>query len=164
MTNSFHTSSFVLGIALGAALASAWFLGASIPLPPQGSPPVATTTPAARFPESGAVSVSDQPAGRTVLIQSVTVPPPGVWIAVRDTDSSSGQAGGDGLGNVLGALRVHGPLSNVSVPLLRPTEPGRVYAVELYRDDGDGNFDPTNDSVYVDFDTGVRVVALFTTQ
>ena len=31
-------------------------------------------------PKSGAVSVASQSAGNTVFVQSVTVPPPGVWI------------------------------------------------------------------------------------
>ncbi len=84
------------------------------------------------------------------------VPPPGVWVAVRETS-------GRDLGNVLGATRVVGPHSNIEVSLLRPTEPNRTYAVELYRDDNNGAFDPAVNSVYVDFDTGARVVAYFTT-
>jgi hypothetical protein len=79
-----------------------------------------------------------------------------VWVAVREVV-------GDELGNVLGAVRVSGPKSGVSVPLLRATEPGRSYAVQLYRDDGNGAFDVVVNSVYVDFDTGARVVAYFTT-
>ena len=86
----------------------------------------------------------------------MTVPPPGVWVAVREVQ------GGD-LGNVLGAARASGPRSNLSVPLLRATEPGHSYAVELYRDDNGGAFDPSVNSVYVDFTTGARVVEYFTT-
>jgi hypothetical protein len=91
-----------------------------------------------------------------VLIASLTVPPPGVWVAVREL--SAGE-----LGNVLGAVRVGGPRSNVSIPLLRATEAGHQYAVELYRDDNNGVFDPAVNSVYVDFGTGARVVVYFKT-
>lgn len=89
-------------------------------------------------------------------MESVTVPPPGVWVAVREVQ-------GNDLGNVLGAARAAGPRSNLSVPLLRATKAGRQYAVELYRDDNGGSFDPAANSVYVDFDTGARAVAYFTT-
>ena len=67
------------------------------------------------------------------------------------------------LGNVLGAARVNGPRSSISISLLRATEPNRSYAAELYRDDNNGSFDPSLNSVYVDFDTGVRAVAYFST-
>ena len=91
-----------------------------------------------------------------VTVESVTVPPPGVWVAVREMN-------GNELGNVLGAAWVNGPKSEVSVSLLRATKPGSSYAVQLYRDDGTGVFDSSINSVYVDFDTGTRVVAYFTT-
>ncbi|HEX8946969.1 MAG TPA: hypothetical protein VF829_02020 [Candidatus Paceibacterota bacterium] len=107
--------------------------------------------------ESGAVSVNAQPAGSSVLVESVTVPPPGVWVAVQETRDGE-------LGNVLGATRLHGPLSNVTVNLLRNTEPDSTYAIALYRDGGDGGvFDMKVDSAYVDFDSGERVVAPFRT-
>ncbi len=107
--------------------------------------------------DSGAVSVSDQVAGASVLVDSVTVPPPGVWVTVQETR-------GNTLGNVLGATLVNGPISNVVVSLLRNTEPNRTYAVVLYRDGGNGGlFDLKTDSVYVDFDSGKRVVVPFKT-
>lgn len=153
-------SVFFIGLGVGLAVSAAWFLGDTEHLLPDtdrseasetaSSSPVLTTT------DAGAVSVMDQKAGDTVTVASVTVPPPGVWVAVREVT-------GDTLGNVLGAVRVHGPLSNVEVPLLRATVPGQVYAVTLYRDDGSPEFDPTQSSVYVDFDTGERVTALFKT-
>jgi len=106
---------------------------------------------------SGTVSVNNQSAGNSVIVESVTVPPPGVWVAVQETH-------GNQLGNVLGATRVHGPLSNVVVNLLRNTQPNRNYAIVLYRDGGDGGiFDLKVDSVYVDFDSGERVVVPFRT-
>ncbi|MDP2650022.1 MAG: hypothetical protein Q8P16_00460 [bacterium] len=159
MINSFSTSSFVAGIMFGALLAGAWFFGGnsvSIPSLPLASSPVTATSTAHAIQESGAVSVTDQPAGDTVIVESVTVPPPGVWIAVREMN-------GGNLGNVLGAVRVNGPRSSIIISLLRATEAGRSYAVELYRDDGNGAFDHAANSVYVDFITGAPVIAYFTT-
>lgn len=156
MTKHFSTGSFVAGVMFGALLAGAWFFNNNtsfLSLPPALSLATSTTSNA---PVSGTVSVTDQPSGDTVVVESVTVPPPGVWVAVREMQ-------GDNLGNVLGAARASGPRSNLSVPLLRATEPGRSYAVELYRDDDNGAFDPSVNSVYVDFTTGSRVVAYFAT-
>ena len=157
MTN-FSVHSFVLGIMSGVLLTGVWFLGgdeAPFLLSQSSLPHLATSTASAAL-KSGAISVNNQPAGDTVAIESVTVPPPGVWVAVREVS-------GDELGNVLGAVRVSNPKSNLTVPLLRSTEPDRTYAVELYRDDDGGNFDPAVNSVYVDFDTGSRVVSYFMT-
>lgn len=154
MMKDFSTRSFLAGVLLGALLAGAWFLGGNAIKFPVSSSPVTTSTPA--VPESGAVSVADQPSGDTVVVESVTVPPPGVWVAVREVQ------GGE-LGNVLGAERVGSSRSNFSVHLLRATEPNHPYAIQLYRDDADGVFDLAKNSVYVDFDTGARVVAYFKT-
>ncbi len=161
MMKPFSMSSFVGGFMVGALLAAAWFLGGNLSSVPFSAysitspnrPTPDATTPA---PATGAVSVADQSAGSSVIIESVTVPPPGVWVAVREMN-------GNDLGNVLGAVRVTGPRSTVSVPLLRATEPGSTYAVELYRDDGNDVFDLSTDSVYVDFTTGEPAVAYFTT-
>lgn len=146
----------MLGAIAGVAGAALWFVGTSFiapTLPVQN----ATSTSPINATASGAVSVFDQGAGSNVLIASVTVPPPGVWVAVRETNSAGE------LGNVLGAARARGPISNLVVELLRPTEPGRMYAAELYRAEGSDAFDPNVESVYVDFDSGQRVVAFFTT-
>ena len=156
MIKSFSANSFIAGLMLGVLLSGAWFLGGNIPLMPASSSTSLTEEQVFPLPEGGSVSVHDQPPGDTVVVESVTVPPPGVWVAVREVV-------GDELGNVLGAARIAGPRSGVSVPLLRATEPGRSYAVQLYRDDGSGVFDVAVNSVYVDFDTGARVVAYFST-
>ncbi len=161
MTKTFSMGSFVGGFMLGAVLIAAWLLGGDLTaITPSTYAPAApdsvsgTTRPTAA--ESGAVSIADQPAGSSVTVESVTVPPPGVWVAVREMNGSD-------LGNVLGAVRVTGPRSNVTVPLLRATEAGSTYAVELYRDDGNDEFNLSTDSVYVDFATGEPVIAYFTT-
>ncbi len=156
MIKSFSLSSFVIGVMLGAVLAAAWFLGDSFSIPSINYPSFTATSTVSNVNDSGALSVADQMAGTTVIIESITVPPPGVWIAIREIN------GGD-LGNVLGALRVDGPRSSVSVSLLRATEPNKSYAAELYRDDNNGNFDPAANSAYVDFNTGEPVIVHFTT-
>lgn len=153
---SFSPYSFVAGVMVGALFAGAWFLREPLAAMRSGSLPEEASRVPSAAQGSSAISVADQPAGDSVIVESVTVPPPGVWVAVREVIGGS-------LGNVLGAARVGGPRSQVVISLLRATEPGRAYAIELYRDDESGAFDPATFSVYVDFDTGARVVAYFTT-
>ena len=142
---------------VGLLLAAIYFFGDGTLVQFGSSPFFATSTSSGIFQEeNSAVSIADQSAGETVLVESVTVPPPGVWVAVREV------TGGE-LGNVLGAARVGGPLSQVSIPLLRATLPGRSYAIQLYRDDNDGVFDPGKNSVYIDFDSGAPVITHFST-
>ena len=159
MARSFSVTSFVAGAILGALLLTAWFYSSPVSSDGSGTP-TAQATATSSIPAgtpSGVVAISNQSAGATVTVDSVTVPPPGVWVAVREV------LNGNQLGNVLGAARVGGPRTNITVPLLRATIPGETYAVELYRDNGDNAFDLSTDSVYVDFDTGSRVVAYFQT-
>ena len=151
----FSTGSFVAGVMLGVLLTGAWFFSENTASMPASSFSVATSTETAAS-KSGALSVINQPAGMSISVESVTVPPPGVWIAAREMN-------GTDLENVLGAARVNGPRSNVSISLLRSTEANHSYAVELYRDDNNGSFDPSVNSVYVDFNTGAPVIAYFTT-
>lgn len=155
MMKNFSTSSFIVGVMVGALLTGAWLFGSEFGLAmPSPSSYTASSQPAPK--DSGAVSVANQPAGESVVVESVTVPPPGVWVAVREIL-------GNDLANVLGAARATGPRSQFTVPLLRATLPGRSYAIQLYRDDNAGAFDPAQNSVYVDFDTGERVVVYFAT-
>lgn len=157
MKNTFSMNSFIIGLMLGIILTGVWFFKGNqivLPLSFESAPPEVKKSSA--LPKSGAISVADQSAGSEVVVESVTVPPPGVWVAVREVH-------GDSLGNILGALRVNGPRSSITVPLLRATEPENTYAVQLYRDDGTASFDPSALSVYVDFDTGARVVSYFNT-
>jgi hypothetical protein len=157
MAKRFSWEWFTLGVALGAVLTSAWFLSETLPpsAPATSANAVSATSTGLVGTPGGAVEVSDQAAGDSVSLASVTVPPPGVWVAIRDVNGSE-------LGNVLGAALAGGPRSGFVVPLLRATEPGKTYAVEFYRDDGDDAFDLEKDSVYVDFDSGQRVVDYFT--
>ncbi len=107
---------------------------------------------------TGRVTVTNQVAGNTALVESVTVPPPGVWVAIRETN-------GKELGNILGAEYVHGPRSNVSISLLRNTQPNKLYVVELYRPGiKEGVFNVKTESVYVDLDTGRSVIVPFRTE
>ncbi|MDO8407957.1 MAG: hypothetical protein Q7S95_01835 [bacterium] len=152
---------FVAGVVLGLVGAVAWFSGDLPALPALPFPGGASATPDDSgkdmiTPQTGAVSVASQPSGMSVRIESVTVPPPGVWVAVREVV-------GHELGNVLGALRVGGPRTNMTVLLLRATIPGQRYGALLYRDDGNGTFDPGDDSVYIDLDTGLPAVVYFDT-
>jgi hypothetical protein len=149
-------SSFVAGFMFGALLIGMWAFGYTSELPFVQPPPPPARADAAATPDSGAVAVNDQPAGSSVLVESLTVPPPGVWVAVREIRAGE-------LGNVLGAERVIGPHTDITISLLRATEPGRSYAVQLYRDDGSDTFDLANDSVYVDFTTSAPVIAYFKT-
>lgn len=102
------------------------------------------------------VTISDQQAGSYVIVDSVNVPAPGVWVAIKEMQ-------GNNLGNVLGANRIFAAAKNVTVNLLRSSLPGQTYAVVLYRDDGGGEFDVHKNSAYVDFDSGKSIVTYFKT-
>lgn len=151
-------SSFVAGIMLGALLAGTYFIGNGSLFPLLSTPNSALDTIDTRLSTetSGAVKVVDQSAGDVVTIESLIVPPPGVWVAVREVQGTT-------LTNVLGAARMNGPGNNFPVSLLRATIPNQAYAVQLYRDDENNTFDPAINSVYVDFDTGTPVIAYFRT-
>lgn len=155
---SFSSASFIAGVIAGVLLSGAWLVAgngdfASL----KNAFNLSTSTPSRAEADTrgSVVSVADQPAGDAVMVASVHAPVP-VWVAVRELS-------GRNFGNVLGAVKVGTPRADVSVPLLRGTLPGRTYAIELYRDDGTGAFDPASFSVYVDYDTGSRVVAYFHT-
>lgn len=86
------------------------------------------------------LTVVNQPAGDSVNISSVNVGDT-TWIAVREDNNGE-------LGNILGARLVYqGSTDDVSVELLRATEPGKIYHVVLYKDDGDRLFDQKLDSL-----------------
>jgi len=154
MSAYFSTPSFVAGTVFGVLLAGIGFFSNDLSLFSESPAPSAASDEQSYT--SDLISVAAQAAGTEVIIGSVSVPSPGVWLAVREFV-------GENLGNVLGAARAGTPRTEVVVPLLRATLPGRAYAVELYRDDNNGEFDPAKNSVYIDFDTGERVVVRFST-
>lgn len=85
------------------------------------------------------VSVQEQPAGLAVVVASIDIPRNG-WIAIHEI------LDGALIGNVLGAARRDAGLyEGVVVNLLRATEPGSEYAVVLYVDNGNKEFDLQND-------------------
>ena len=155
-----HLFSFVAGVLLGLVGAIAWFSGdlPALPISPFSDEAHTTLNSDKNMitSQTGAVSVVSQKAGMSVRIESVTVPPPGVWIAVRELVCHE-------LGNVLGALRVGGPRTDMTVSLLRATIPDQRYAALLYRDDGNGIFDPASDSIYIDLDTSLPALVYFDT-
>ncbi len=86
------------------------------------------------------VIVTDQMAGDTVVVEEATSDV-STWLAVRENN-------GDLLGRILGARRIDpGEVRGVIIELLRPTTAHLMYAVVMYRDDGDGIFDSKLDTM-----------------
>ena len=149
-----------IGFGIGFALAAAWFLGA-----PDAVQNLSNTTHIPREEELVSIpqetdrflTVPTQPAGSTVMLNMTTVPELNIWVAVHEML-------GNELGNVLGAARIRDSSPTITIPLLRDTESGRLYSIVLYRDNGDNLFSRTDDSVYIDFETGKRVSKSFRTQ
>ncbi len=142
---------FVFGI----AIATLWFTGIDLHI--QKDTEETSTTTTSGFTKNtidDVLAVRDQPAGARVLVDSVSIPTPGVWVVIVEMR-------GDDLGNILGAARALGPVADLSVDLQRATVSGDSYAVVLYREDGDGEFNYQKDSVYIDWNSEKRVVALF---
>lgn len=83
--------------------------------------------------EEAVASVSNQNAGDTVLVSSITVPKVS-WVAVRENNF-------DVMGRILGAKKLQpGEYEGVLVELLRPTTAHVMYAIVIYEDDEDGVF------------------------
>lgn len=155
MRKNFSTGSFIIGVMVGSLLVVAWlFSGNFLPTPDSSSQLIGAN--GNMVSESSLISVANQPSGLEVVVESISVQSSVVWIAVREVN-------GNVLGNVLGAARIGGPRTNVSIQLLRATESSRPYVVELYRDDGSGEFNVSTNSVYIDFDTSAPVIAHFKT-
>ena len=97
----------------------------------------------------GEVVVEDQAASRSITLESATYPISEGWIGVREFNN-------DKLGYILGVVRFSE--SNGVVPaeiiLQRPTTAGNQYAVVIFTEDGNGEFNSAGD-VQVDriFDT-----------
>lgn len=100
------------------------------------------------------VSVDDQRAGGLVFIKHVEATKP-TWIAVREIIDGS-------IGNILGAEMITSATDDVPVTLLRSTKAGGRYAVFLYQDDNDGQFDSKKDLLITQNNT--PVAAMFAAQ
>ena len=88
----------------------------------------------------GSVTVANQPAGSEITLSSVVYPISEGWIGVRDYQSGQ-------LGSVLGVARFsesQGLVPN-SIYLQRGTVAGREYAIVLYTDNGDRQFNLADD-------------------
>lgn len=97
------------------------------------------------------VTVSDQKAGASVAVDSVSVVKP-TWIAIKDTN-----------GWVLGAELINQSEDNASVTLIRNTKPGETYQAVMYVDDGDQWFDLHKDALVTD-DSDAPVASTFKAQ
>ena len=85
-----------------------------------------------------AIAVSDQAPGATVAVSFVTLAGSGWAVIHEERDGAPGA--------ILGARRFDtGSGQSGTVELLRPTEEGRVYLAMLHGDDGDRQFDHTQD-------------------
>lgn len=95
------------------------------------------------------ISVSDQPAGSFVSVESARLHRPS-WIAIKDTK-----------GWVLGAAWFSSSVETVTVPLLRNTLAGETYQAVIYIDNGDKRFDMHADTLVASVDGG-PVASTFT--
>lgn len=88
----------------------------------------------------GSVSVSDQPAGSTVTIESAVFPTDEGWIGVRDYRN-------DQMGSILGVARYSRSQGLIpeSIRLLRATTAGEEYAIVFYTESGDREFNLAED-------------------
>jgi len=100
---------------------------------------------------NGSVSVLDQAAGTSVGLDRATYPVSEGWIGVREYNN-------DKLGFILGVVRFSESQGLVpsEIVLQRSTTPGNRYAVVIFTEDGDFDFNLAND-VQIDeiFDTFV---------
>jgi len=86
------------------------------------------------------VQANNQKAGTSVVVESATLRDIG-WIAVRENINGE-------MGNVLGAVRKNaGTHTSIAIDLLRKTVPNQAYYVVIYKDNGDGEFQYTQDTL-----------------
>lgn len=113
------------------------------------STPVVETLPVG----NGSVTVEDQPAAQEVSLKEAVFPVSEGWIGVRNYQNGQ-------LGTILGVVRFSESQGRVptSIPLQTPTVAGRQYAVVVFTEDGDFNFNLAGD---VQIDT---IFATFTAQ
>lgn len=99
----------------------------------------------------GDVTVPDQPASRSVELESATYPIGEGWIGVREYNN-------DQLGFILGVVRFSESQGLVpsEITLQRATTPGERYAIVIFTEDGDFDFSLANDAqIDTIFDTFV---------
>lgn len=98
---------------------------------------------------TGNITVNDQAAGATITLENATYPVSEGWIGVREFDNEQ-------LGFILGVVRFSESQGLVpeNIILQRPTTAGKQYAVVVYTEDGDRQFNLATD-VQIDtvFDT-----------
>lgn len=111
---------------------------------------VAVAVPALQVGD-GEVIVPDQGASNSIKLESVTYPVSEGWIGVRDYNN-------DQLGYILGVVRFSESQGLIpsEITLQRSTTPGNRYAVVIFTEDGDFDFNLAGD-VQIDtiFDTFV---------
>jgi hypothetical protein len=90
---------------------------------------------------NGSLTVDDQAAGTTVVLDSVTYPSTDGWVVVRDYENGTA-------GSILGAARYSTDvgLTPDVVTVLRATEAGNTYQVMFYSENGDRMFDLRDDA------------------
>lgn len=97
----------------------------------------------------GEVNVPDQNASMSIKLDSATYPVSEGWIGVRDYND-------DRLGMILGVVRFSEAQGLIpsEIVLQRSTKPGNKYAIVIFTEDGDKNFNLAGD-VQIDtiFDT-----------
>jgi len=88
----------------------------------------------------GNITVSGQPAGTSVSLEGATYPVSEGWIGVRDYNNGQ-------LGGLLGVVRFSEEQGLVpsNIVLQRSTVPGREYAVVVYQENGDRQFNLAED-------------------
>jgi hypothetical protein len=103
--------------------------------------PVATDAKPATLPVGeGSVSIADMKAGNSVTLGATTFPVAEGWIGVREyTDGK--------LGYINGVIRFSeaGGLVPTTIPLVTPTITGREYAVVMFTEGGERDFNPATD-------------------
>ena len=88
----------------------------------------------------GDIQIEDQKAGKSIEMKSAEYPVKEGWIGVRQYDN-------DKLGKVLGVNRFSESQGLVpeNIELVTSTTPGHKYAIVIYQEDGDFDFDFAKD-------------------
>jgi hypothetical protein len=104
------------------------------------TPEAPTETPALSVGD-GDIVVNNQPAGTSIALERATYPVSEGWVGVREFNNEQ-------LGFILGVVRFSESKGLVpqEIILQRPTTPGRNYAVVVFTEDGDFDFNLANDA------------------